>query len=64
MFMSMTPSTACVPTPTEVTEFLPAVAGFLMENELDMLGRLLANPESLAIIGGAKVSDKIAVLSN
>jgi phosphoglycerate kinase len=37
-----------------------------MEKELDMLGRLLANPESpfAAIIGGAKVSDKIAVLSN
>lgn len=49
-----------------VAEFLPAVAGFLMEKELEMLGRLLANPETpfAAVIGGAKVSDKIAVLSN
>ncbi|OPY55741.1 MAG: Phosphoglycerate kinase [Pelotomaculum sp. PtaU1.Bin035] len=49
-----------------VAEFLPAVAGFLMENELAMLGKLLAEPERpfAAVMGGAKVSDKIAVISN
>lgn len=49
-----------------VTEYLPAVAGFLMEKELEVMGKALANPERpfVAVIGGAKVSDKIAVLEN
>jgi len=49
-----------------VADYLPAVAGFLMEKELDILGRLLTFPEKpfAAVIGGAKVSDKIAVISN
>jgi phosphoglycerate kinase len=50
-----------------ITDFLrPAVAGFLMEKELAYLGDALANPTSpfLAIMGGAKISDKIAVIEN
>jgi len=49
-----------------VAKFLPAVAGFLMESELTMLGKLLAAPERpfVAIMGGAKVSDKIEVIAN
>jgi phosphoglycerate kinase len=47
-----------------VTHFLPGVAGFLMEKEINFLGAALENPRSpfVAVIGGAKVSDKIAVL--
>jgi phosphoglycerate kinase len=47
-----------------VTHFLPAVAGFLMEKELEYLGRAVGNPERpfAAVIGGAKISGKIDVL--
>ncbi|MDO8635419.1 MAG: phosphoglycerate kinase, partial [Dehalococcoidia bacterium] len=49
-----------------VARYLPAVAGFLLEKELEMLGKALNNPirPFASIIGGAKVSDKIAVLQN
>jgi phosphoglycerate kinase len=49
-----------------VAEHLPAVAGFLMEKEIDYLDGAVSNPQRpfVAIIGGAKVSDKIAVLRN
>ena len=49
-----------------VAKYLPAVAGFLMEKEIKFLGGVLENPSkpSVAIIGGAKVSTKIAVLES
>lgn len=49
-----------------VTHFLPSVAGLLMLAELDMLGSLIENPRRpfAAIIGGAKVSSKLAVLKH
>jgi phosphoglycerate kinase len=49
-----------------VAEYLPSVAGFLMEKELTFLGQALAAPEHsfVAILGGAKVSDKIGVIDN
>jgi len=49
-----------------VAHFLPAVSGFLMEQELEYLGRATANPEHpyIAILGGAKISDKILVVDN
>ncbi|GMA49972.1 phosphoglycerate kinase [Alicyclobacillus contaminans] len=49
-----------------VAKYLPAVAGFLMEKEIDVMGRALESPERpfVAIIGGAKVSDKIQVMEN
>ncbi|HLZ58090.1 MAG TPA: phosphoglycerate kinase [Ktedonosporobacter sp.] len=47
-----------------VTHYLPGVAGFLMEKEINFLGAALENPKRpfAALVGGAKVSDKIAVL--
>ncbi len=49
-----------------VTDFLSAAAGFLMARELEMLGRALRTPRRplTAMLGGAKVSDKIRVLPN
>ena len=49
-----------------VARFLPAVSGFLMEQELEYLGRATDNPAHpyVAILGGAKVSDKIAMIEN
>lgn len=49
-----------------VAEFLPAVSGFLIEKEIKFLGDALQTPERpfVAILGGAKVSDKIAVIEN
>ncbi len=51
---------------TGVAQQLPAVAGFLMEKELNFLGRLLENPAHpfAAVMGGAKVSDKLGVIQN
>jgi phosphoglycerate kinase len=49
-----------------VARFLPAVAGFLLEKEIRYLGQAIANPEPpfVAILGGAKISDKIGVIRN
>ena len=49
-----------------VARYLPAVSGFLMEQELEYLGRATGNPERpyVAILGGAKISDKILVVEN
>ncbi len=49
-----------------VAHYLPAVAGFLMEREIRFLGLLLSEPQRpfVAILGGAKISDKIGVIRN
>lgn len=49
-----------------VTHYIPAVAGLLMQKEVEFMGNALARPERpfVAIIGGAKVSDKIGVIEN
>ncbi|MFH1634578.1 MAG: phosphoglycerate kinase [Chloroflexota bacterium] len=49
-----------------VAEFLPTAAGFLLEKEIKYLGQAIADPRRpfVAILGGAKVSDKIGVIRN
>ncbi len=49
-----------------VADYLPAVAGFLLEKEIRYLGQAIADPKRpfVAILGGAKVSDKIGVIRN
>ena len=49
-----------------VTKFLPSVAGFLLEKEIQYLDQAIENPKRpfVAILGGAKVSDKIGVIKN
>ncbi|GAB0171631.1 phosphoglycerate kinase [Lysinibacillus sp. CTST325] len=49
-----------------IAKYVPAVSGFLMQKELDVLGKALSNPERpfTAIIGGAKVKDKIGVIES
>jgi phosphoglycerate kinase len=49
-----------------VAHYLPAVAGFLMEKEIQYLGQAIADPKRpfVAILGGAKISDKIGVIRN
>ena len=49
-----------------VTQYLPAVAGFLLEKEIKYLGQAVEDPKKpfVAILGGAKISDKIGVIKN
>ncbi|MCI5970665.1 MAG: phosphoglycerate kinase [Clostridia bacterium] len=49
-----------------VADYLPAVCGFLIKKEIEIMGKALSNPERpfVAILGGAKVSDKIGVIEN
>lgn len=51
---------------TGVADYLPAVCGYLIQKEIEFMGGALANPKRplVAILGGAKVSDKIGVISN
>ena len=49
-----------------IAQYVEVVGGFLIEKEIQFIGKALSNPERpfVAIIGGAKVSDKIGVISN
>ena len=49
-----------------VADYIPAVCGYLIQKEIDIMGKALSAPEHpfVAILGGAKVADKLAVISN
>lgn len=49
-----------------IADYLPAVAGFLIQKEIEIMGKALSNPERpfVAILGGSKISDKIGVIEN
>ncbi len=49
-----------------VSDYLPAVCGFLIQKEIEVMGKALDDPERpfVAVLGGAKVSDKIGVITN
>jgi phosphoglycerate kinase len=49
-----------------VADYLPAVSGYLIKKEIDFMGKALSNPDRpfVAILGGAKVKDKIGVINN
>jgi len=49
-----------------LADYLPAVCGYLIQKEIEIMGKALSNPERpfVAILGGAKVSDKISVIEN
>ncbi len=49
-----------------IAQYLPAAAGFLMEKEVENLGRILENPARpfAALLGGAKINDKVSMLEN
>ena len=49
-----------------VSKLLPSAVGYLVKKEIDIMGKAMANPEKpfIAILGGAKVSDKIGVIEN
>jgi phosphoglycerate kinase len=49
-----------------VANYLPAVAGLLLEKEISVMGKILSNPERplAAVVGGAKIADKLDVLKN
>ncbi|MBR5310250.1 MAG: phosphoglycerate kinase [Oscillospiraceae bacterium] len=51
---------------TGVADYIPAVCGFLIQKEIEVMGKALDNPVRpfVAVLGGAKVSDKIGVITN